>query len=91
MKAAILWELNKELEIRDDVSLTDLGPGEVHIKVVSSGVCHSDVSAQNGTIPSGVPCVLGHAGKLPTGQPGRCGDRRGRGPGGTYQHDRLRP
>ena len=62
MKAAILWELDKELEIRDDVSLTDLGPGEVHIKVVSSGVCHSDVSAQNGTIPVGVPCVLGHEG-----------------------------
>jgi S-(hydroxymethyl)glutathione dehydrogenase/alcohol dehydrogenase len=34
----------------------------VHLKVVSSGVCHSDVSAQNGTIPSGTPCVLGHEG-----------------------------
>jgi S-(hydroxymethyl)glutathione dehydrogenase/alcohol dehydrogenase len=62
MKAAVLWELNKDLEVRDDVELTDLGPGEVHIKVVSSGVCHSDVSAQNGTIPSGLPCVLGHEG-----------------------------
>ena len=62
MKAAILWELNKELDVRDDVSLTDLGPGEVHVKIVSSGVCHSDVSAQNGTIPSGTPCVLGHEG-----------------------------
>jgi S-(hydroxymethyl)glutathione dehydrogenase/alcohol dehydrogenase len=62
MKAAILWELNKELDVRDDVGLTDLGPGEVHIKVVSSGVCHSDVSGQNGTIPSGAPCVLGHEG-----------------------------
>ena len=62
MKAAILTELNKDLVIRDDVGLTDLGAGEVHIKVVSSGVCHSDVSAQNGTIPSGTPCVLGHEG-----------------------------
>ena len=62
MKAAILWELNKPLDIRDDVTLTDLGPGDVHIKLVSSGVCHSDVSAQNGTIPSGTPCVLGHEG-----------------------------
>ena len=62
MKAAILWELNKELEIRDDVELIDLGPGQVHIKGVSSGVCHSDVSAQNGTIPSGTPVVLGHEG-----------------------------
>jgi len=62
MKAAILWELNKALDVRDDVGLTDLGAGEVHVKLVSSGVCHSDVSAQNGTIPSGMPCVLGHEG-----------------------------
>ena len=62
MKAAILWELNKDLEVRDDVSLTDLQTGEVHVKIVSSGVCHSDVSVQNGTIPSPPPCVLGHEG-----------------------------
>ena len=62
MKAAVLWELNKELEVRDDVELTELGPNDVHVKTVSSGVCHSDVSAQNGTIPTGLPCVLGHEG-----------------------------
>jgi len=62
MKAAVLWELNKDLEVRNDVRLADLGPGDVHLKVVSSGVCHSDVSAQNGTIPAGTPCVLGHEG-----------------------------
>ena len=62
MKAAVLWELNKDLEVRDDVELVDLGPSDVHIKLVSSGVCHSDVSAQNGTIPSGTPVVLGHEG-----------------------------
>jgi S-(hydroxymethyl)glutathione dehydrogenase/alcohol dehydrogenase len=62
MKAAILRELHKDLEIRDDVELADVGPGEVHVKIVSSGVCHSDLSAQNGTIPAGTPCVLGHEG-----------------------------
>ena len=62
MKAAVLTELNKDLEVRDDVGLTDLAAGEVHVKLVSSGVCHSDVSAQNGTIPVGTPCVLGHEG-----------------------------
>ena len=62
MKAAVLWELNKDLEVRDDVELLELGAGDVHIKLVSSGVCHSDVSAQNGTIPSGTPVVLGHEG-----------------------------
>jgi S-(hydroxymethyl)glutathione dehydrogenase/alcohol dehydrogenase len=62
MKAAILWELDKELDIRDDVRLVDPGPGQVQVRIVSSGVCHSDVSAQNGTIPSGTPVVLGHEG-----------------------------
>jgi S-(hydroxymethyl)glutathione dehydrogenase/alcohol dehydrogenase len=62
MKAAILTELNKDLVVRDDVGLGELGRGEVHIQLVSSGVCHSDLSAQNGTIPSGTPCVLGHEG-----------------------------
>jgi len=62
MKAAILTALNTALEVRDDVRLGDLGPGDVHVKISSSGVCHSDLSAQNGTIPSGFPCVLGHEG-----------------------------
>jgi S-(hydroxymethyl)glutathione dehydrogenase/alcohol dehydrogenase len=62
MKAAILFELNKDLEVRDDIGLADLGPGEVHIDIKSSGVCHSDVSVQNGTIPVPPPCVLGHEG-----------------------------
>jgi len=62
MKAALLTALNTDLDVRDDVGLGDLGPGDVHVKLVSSGVCHSDVSAQNGTIPCGTPCVLGHEG-----------------------------
>ena len=62
MKAAVLWELGKDLEVRNDVGLTGLGPSDVHVKVVSSGVCHSDVSVQNGTIPLGLPAVLGHEG-----------------------------
>ena len=62
MKAAILTGLNEPLVVRDDVSLSDLGPGDVHVKIGSSGVCHSDLSAQNGTIPSATPCVLGHEG-----------------------------
>ena len=62
MKAAILTALNAPLEVRDDVRLVDLGADEVHVKIVSSGVCHSDLSAQNGTIPTQFPSVLGHEG-----------------------------
>lgn len=62
MKAAVLTDLMQDLVVRDDVRLTDLGAGEVHVKLTASGVCHSDVSAQNGTIPIAPPCVLGHEG-----------------------------
>jgi S-(hydroxymethyl)glutathione dehydrogenase/alcohol dehydrogenase len=50
------------MEIRDDVQLADLGPTDVHMELVSSGVCHSDLSVQNGTIPMPPPCILGHEG-----------------------------
>lgn len=62
MQAAILTELNKDLQIRNDVEVFGLGPRDVRIQIKASGVCHSDVSAQNGTIPTGTPCVLGHEG-----------------------------
>jgi S-(hydroxymethyl)glutathione dehydrogenase/alcohol dehydrogenase len=36
--------------------------GEVMIRLAACGVCHSDVSATNGTIPIPLPLVLGHEG-----------------------------
>ncbi len=62
MKAAIMRELNAPMEILDNVDLGELGPAEVHVKLVSSGVCHSDLSVQNGTIPMGFPLIPGHEG-----------------------------
>lgn len=63
MYAAIMTEVpTDQLVIADDVSLRPLGPGEVRIKVAHSGVCHSDLSAMNGTIPQEAPAVLGHEG-----------------------------
>jgi len=62
MQAAVLMELNKDLEIRDDVEVCDLGPRDVRVQIKSSGVCHSDLSVQNGTIPMPFPVVLGHEG-----------------------------
>jgi S-(hydroxymethyl)glutathione dehydrogenase/alcohol dehydrogenase len=63
MLAAILENMpSDQLVIHDDVTLRDLAPGEVQIKVAHSGVCHSDLSVMNGTIPQQVPCVLGHEG-----------------------------
>jgi S-(hydroxymethyl)glutathione dehydrogenase/alcohol dehydrogenase len=38
------------------------GPRDVIVRVVAAGVCHSDISVIDGTIPWGVPVVLGHEG-----------------------------
>jgi S-(hydroxymethyl)glutathione dehydrogenase / alcohol dehydrogenase len=61
-KAAVLFEVNGALEIRDDVEVADPGPGEVRVRTGASGVCHSDMSVANGTIPLPTPIVLGHEG-----------------------------
>ena len=62
MKAAVLTGVDTPLETRDDIEIAPPGPGEVKVKVVASGVCHSDLSVQNGTIPLATPIVLGHEG-----------------------------
>ena len=62
MKAALLTEQNKDLEIRDDVELGSIGPKDVRVQIKASGVCHSDLSVGNGTIPHPLPVILGHEG-----------------------------
>src|SRR6185295_7917333 len=44
------------------VTVRDPGPGEVLVRIVASGLCHSDLSVVNGTIPWAAPAVLGHEG-----------------------------
>jgi S-(hydroxymethyl)glutathione dehydrogenase/alcohol dehydrogenase len=61
-RAAVLTGVETPLEVRDDVQVAAPGPGEVRIELGASGVCHSDLSVQNGTIPMPTPIVLGHEG-----------------------------
>ena len=61
MRAAILEEYGKPLVV-DDVDLAPPGPGEVRVRIAATGVCHSDLSIQNGSLPWPVPAVLGHEG-----------------------------
>ncbi|TYK44438.1 zinc-binding dehydrogenase [Actinomadura decatromicini] len=56
----IVW--TGELEVRDDVSVRAPGPREVAVRVHRAGLCHSDVSVVNGTIPFPTPVVMGHEG-----------------------------
>jgi S-(hydroxymethyl)glutathione dehydrogenase/alcohol dehydrogenase len=63
MRAAVLRTTGDDkLEIRDDIELGPVGPGEVKVKIHATGVCHSDVSGMNGTIPQPAPFVPGHEG-----------------------------
>jgi len=61
-KAAVLTGIDQPLEIRDDVEVERPHAGEVKVRMAASGVCHSDLSMQNGTIMSAPPVVLGHEG-----------------------------
>lgn len=39
--------------------------GEVRVKILATGVCHTDAYTLNGLDPEGIfPVVLGHEGKL---------------------------
>ena len=63
MRAALLHNTGDDkLEIVDDIELAPPGPGEVTIDIKATGVCHSDLSAMNGTIPQTAPFVPGHEG-----------------------------
>jgi Zn-dependent alcohol dehydrogenase len=52
----------EKAEIRDDLEVRAPGPTEVRVQVVAAGLCHSDISVIDGTIPWQYPCVLGHEG-----------------------------
>ena len=60
-KAAVCVGLNEPLEIQD-LDLEAPHAGEVRVRMGASGVCHSDLSIQNGTLMGAFPMVLGHEG-----------------------------
>ena len=59
MRAAILSRIGAPLEI-DDMTLRPIEAHEVRMRIVAVGVCHTDLSLADGTIPQSVPAVLGH-------------------------------
>ncbi|WP_062645400.1 Zn-dependent alcohol dehydrogenase [Streptomyces maremycinicus] len=52
----------KRAEVVDDLAVRDPGPGEVLVAISAAGLCHSDLSVVDGTIPFPAPVVLGHEG-----------------------------
>jgi propanol-preferring alcohol dehydrogenase len=61
MKAWVMNDIHQDLELRERDKPAP-GPGEVLIKVVAAGICHSDVGYIEGIIPISIdlPIVLGH-------------------------------
>ncbi|KAL1397311.1 hypothetical protein pipiens_009859 [Culex pipiens pipiens] len=61
-RAAVAWEPKKPLSI-ETIEVAPPNPGEVRIKVVASGVCHTDAYTLDGHDAEGVfPVILGHEG-----------------------------
>ncbi len=61
MKAAVLYSLEVPLQV-EEVELAPPGPQEVLVRIVASGVCHSDLHVMEGVLPHPLPVVLGHEG-----------------------------
>lgn len=59
MRAAVLQEFDTPL-IESEIDLSDVRDDEVLIRVVASGICHSDRSAHVGAQQRPLPLVLGH-------------------------------
>ncbi|MCZ7530268.1 MAG: Zn-dependent alcohol dehydrogenase [Acidimicrobiia bacterium] len=60
-KAAVCEAVGSPISVQD-VDLADPKAGEVRIRTRAAGVCHSDLSVQNGTLLQPIPAVLGHEG-----------------------------
>ncbi len=61
VRAAVVHEVGAPFVI-EEIELAPTGPHDVRVKMAASGVCHSDLSVQKGTIPFMFPTVLGHEG-----------------------------
>jgi S-(hydroxymethyl)glutathione dehydrogenase/alcohol dehydrogenase len=61
VKGAVMNNFNEPLTI-ESMTLKPPREDEVVVKVVASGVCHSDLSVVQAKLPIPPPCVLGHEG-----------------------------
>src|SRR5918997_2980704 len=62
IRAAVLEEFGAPLEVQE-LELAEPKAGEVLVRLVACGVCHTDMYTASGVDPSGyAPAVLGHEG-----------------------------
>src|SRR5476651_893726 len=63
MKAAVVTDFHSPLEIQD-LPIPEPGPGEVLVRIETSGLCHTDIHAAHGDWPvkPTPPFIPGHEG-----------------------------
>nr|WP_244939717.1 alcohol dehydrogenase AdhP [Acinetobacter guerrae] len=63
MKAAVVTEFNQPLQIKD-VEIPKVSAGKVLVKMIATGVCHTDLHAMHGDWPikPSLPFIPGHEG-----------------------------
>ena len=61
IKAAVAREQGKPLTL-EQLQLDALRPNEARVRMVASGVCHTDAIVRDGVYPTPLPAVLGHEG-----------------------------
>jgi len=61
-RAAVAWEAGKPLSI-EEVDVAGPKPDEALVRIVATGVCHTDAYTLSGADPEGLfPAILGHEG-----------------------------
>ena len=61
-RAAIAWEAGKPLSV-EEIDVAGPKAGEVLVRIVATGVCHTDAYTLSGADPEGFfPRILGHEG-----------------------------
>lgn len=61
-KAAVCWAAKEDYVI-EDVVVGAPREGEVRVRIVATGVCHTDEYTRSGADPEGLfPCIMGHEG-----------------------------
>ncbi|MFQ5634514.1 MAG: alcohol dehydrogenase catalytic domain-containing protein, partial [Gammaproteobacteria bacterium] len=61
-RAAVAWEAGKPLTI-EEIDVAAPRSGEVLVRIVATGVCHTDAFTLSGADPEGLfPAILGHEG-----------------------------
>ena len=59
--AAVLREIDQPLSI-EEIDVAELQEDEVLIDIKGAGICHTDMTGIDGTVPLPLPTVLGHEG-----------------------------